>query len=190
MNREERKAFFKTGLKTRAADDGKKYIEGYFVVYNQETELWPGWFEQIAAGALDDSLKNNDIRCLFNHNSDNVMGRVSAGTLELKSDEYGLWGKVEINESDSMAMDVYARVSRGDITGCSFGFYAGHEDEEYYIENDIWHWKVLRADIYEISICSFPAYQQTEIQARKKQQGQRLEMRRNALKIKLEGIKC
>ena len=144
MNKEERKAFFQSGLKTRAQDDGKKYIEGYFVVYNQETELWPGWFEQIAAGALDDSLKDNDIRCLFNHDSNNVMGRVSAGTLELKSDDYGLWGKVEINEADSMAMDVYARVSRGDITGCSFGFFV--EDEEYRIENDVWHWTVLRAN--------------------------------------------
>ena len=65
MNKEERKAFFKAGLKTRAQDDGKKYIEGYFVVYNQETELWPGWFEQIAAGALDDSLKDNDIQNLY-----------------------------------------------------------------------------------------------------------------------------
>lgn len=188
MNKEERKAFFQSGLKTRAQDDGKKYIEGYFVVYNQETELWPGWFEQIAAGALDDSLKDNDIRCLFNHDSNNVMGRVSAGTLELKSDDYGLWGKVEINEADSMAMDVYARVSRGDITGCSFGFFV--EDEEYRIENDVWHWNVLRANCFEVTICPFPAYPQTEIQAREKQKGQRLAMRRKALKTKLEGIKC
>ena len=188
MSKEERRAYFQSGLKIRSEESGKKYIEGYFVVYNQETELWPGWFEQIKAGALDDAVKNNDIRCLFNHNSDNVMGRVSAGTLELKSDDYGLWGKVEINEADSMAMDVYARVSRGDITGCSFGFWP--EDEDYTIENDIWHWSVLRADVSEISVCTFPAYPQTEIQARQKQRNQRLDARRKALKTKLEAIKC
>lgn len=185
---EERKAFFPSALKTRAEDSGKKYIEGYFVVYNQETELWPGWFEQIAAGALDESIRDNDIRCLFNHNSDNVLGRKSARTLELKSDSYGLWARVEINEADSMAMDVYARVSRGDITGCSFGFRV--LDEEYTIENDVWHWIVKRAGADEISVCTFPAYPQTEIQARKKQQGLHLEKRRKVLKEKLEAMKC
>lgn len=188
MPKEERKAFFPSGLAVRAEDDGSKYIEGYFVVYNQETELWPGWFEQIAAGALDDAIRDNDIRCLFNHNSDHVMGRKSAKTLELRSDNYGLWGKVKINENDTMANDVYARVARGDISGCSFGFYPA--DEDYSIENDIWHWTVKRADVFEISICTFPAYPQTEIQARKKQQRQRLDLQRKRIREKLEAIKC
>ena len=67
MEMEKRNAYFEGGLKIRAEDNGEKYIEGYFAVFNQETELWKDWFEQIAPGAFANSLQNNDIRCLFNH---------------------------------------------------------------------------------------------------------------------------
>ena len=190
---EKRNAYFEGGLKIRAEDNGEKYIEGYFAVFNQETELWKDWFEQIAPGAFANSLQNNDIRCLFNHNTDFVMGRMSAGTLELKEDTYGLWGRVKINERDSAAMDVYERVARGDITGCSFGFYPISEEKRI-DDNDAWHWTVKEADTSEVSICPFPAYPQTEIQARSSEQAeqrkQKLERQRKALKEKLEAIVC
>lgn len=190
---EQRNAYFDGRLRARTEENGKKYIEGYFAVFNQETELWPGWYEQIAPGAFANSLRNNDIRCLFNHNSDNVMGRLSAGTLELREDSYGLWGRVEINEKDSMAMDVYERVARGDITGCSFGFMP--KDKSKRIDDDEnWHWTVKEADTSEVSICPFPAYPQTEIQAREKDRQEqkkiKLERQREVLKEKLEAMKC
>lgn len=190
---EQRNAYFDGRLRAKTEANGKKYIEGYFAVFNQETELWPGWYEQIAPGAFANSLRNNDIRCLFNHNSDNVMGRLSAGTLELREDSYGLWGRVEINEKDSMAMDVYERVARGDITGCSFGFMPKDESKRI-DEDENWHWTVKEADTSEVSICPFPAYPQTEIQAREKdrqeQKKMKLERQREVLKEKLEAMKC
>jgi HK97 family phage prohead protease len=190
MNKEMRQAYFKSKLETRAEPDGDKYIEGYWAVYNQETELWPGTFERIAPGAFDNSIKNNDIRCLFNHDSGFVLGRQSAQTLELKSDNYGLWGKVKINEEDSQAVAVYARVQRGDITGCSFGFWP--ISEEYEEMNGEFHWTVKEADTEEVSVCTFPAYPQTEIQARKKDYGssitKKIETRKQALKERLGKI--
>jgi len=162
-----RNSFFPGGFKTRAEPDGGKYIEGYFIVFNQKTELWYNMYEEIDPGALDKSLKDNDIRCLFNHNSDLVLGRTGNKTLELKKDKNGLFGVVRINEDDAEAMDVYARVSRGDINGCSFGFYP--RSEEYEKQDDgTTLWRVLEADTHEVSVCTFPAYPQTEISARQK----------------------
>lgn len=161
-----RHAYFKSQFTTRAEPDGKLYIEGYFAVFAQETELWPGWFEQIAPGAFDNSLTGNDIRCLFNHETGFVLGRAGAGTLALRADRYGLWGSVEVNQADRQAMDVYARVQRGDISGCSFGFDPISESTEQ--RADGFHTTVTEADTIEVSVCTFPAYPQTEVQARKR----------------------
>lgn len=188
--REYRQAYFKSELTTRSEQESEKYIEGYFAVFNQETELWTNYFEKIANGAFDISLKNNDIRCLFNHNSDFVLGRTLSKTLELKVDDKGLWGRVKINENDSQALDVYARVQRGDISGCSFGFYP--ISEEYEEKEDSIHWTVTEADTSEVSIVTFPAYPQTEIQARKKEHEKNmqreLKIKKQRLRKKLEGL--
>lgn len=190
----QRHAYFKSSLKTREAEGGQKVIEGYFAVFNQETELWDGWFEQIAPGAFTKSLNNNDIRCLFNHDSSFVLGRNTSGTLELKEDKTGLWGRDIVNENDRQALDVYARVQRGDITGCSFGFYVPEGGEKIEREDGEYHSTILEADVDEVSICTFPAYPQTEIQARKKDT-EETEKRRAAaekaeLKQRLEALKC
>jgi HK97 family phage prohead protease len=166
MSKEIRQAYFQSSLSTRAEPDSAKYIEGYFAVFNQETELWRGTYEKIAPGAFDNSIKNNDIRCLFNHDSGFVLGRNTSKTLELKADNYGLWGRVKINENDQQALAIYARVERGDISGCSFGFWP--EKESYEEKDGEFHWTVEEANTEEVSICTFPAYPQTEIQARKK----------------------
>lgn len=190
---DERKSFGMAEYKTREEPSGEKYIEGYFAVFNQETALWPGWNEKIAPGAFRNTLRQNDIRCLFNHNHDLVMGRNKSGTLTLKEDDYGLFGIVRINQEDSQAMDIYARVKRGDITGCSFGF--NPTKEEYEIDNDgNMHWTENEVELLEVSICPFPAYPQTEIQARQQQaeatKEQIAKKRRTELRQKLEGMKC
>lgn len=187
-----RYAYFKSDLKVRAEGDNDKYIEGYFAVFNQETDLGSGWYEKIAIGAFDNSIKNNDIRCLFNHDSGFVLGRMASKTLELRVDSYGLWGRVKINPNDSQAIDIYARVERGDITGCSFGFEP--KSENYEEKSDGLHWTVYEADTMEVSICTFPAYPQTEVQARrkdfKKSKTRELEMKKIELRKKLEEFKC
>src|SRR5699024_3167624 len=106
-----REMYFDTDFKVRSADE-EKYLEGYFIRFNEETELWPGAYEEIRPEAVIDSLKDNDIRCLFNHNTGIVLGRTSNGTLELKADSKGLFGKVKINKEDKQAMDILARIER------------------------------------------------------------------------------
>lgn len=169
--------------------NGKKYIEGYFVVFNQETELWPGYFEQIAPGAFD--VEGGDIRCLYNHNWDIVLGRQGAGTLEVKADEKGIWGRAEINENDPQAVAAYARIQRGDIYGCSFGFDVSPDGEtvETMVNGEM-HATITAGNIYEISPCVFPAYEQTEISARcQKAEEQSKKHRKAVLSQKLAALK-
>lgn len=187
---EKRHAYFNSEFKTRE-EDGKKIIAGYFAVFNQETELWPGCYEKIASGAFDNSLKGEDVRCLFNHNYDIVLGRTANNTLTLRTDAHGLWGEVVINEADSEAVNAYERVKRGDITGCSFGFDTVSEEFEIRDNNTVY--TETEVKLYEVSPCTFPAYPQTEIQARqadvKKTKERELTQQKANLRKKLEGIK-
>jgi uncharacterized protein len=152
----------------RAAEqEDKLFLEGYFVRYNEETELYQGVFEEVAPGAFAKSLVKNDIRALFNHDSGMVLGRAGNKTLELRSDEKGLYGKVEINRNDPEAMGVYARIQRGDINACSFGFFPVKEDYETRSDGST-KFIIREADLFEVSAVTFPAYPQTEIAARQK----------------------
>ena len=175
-------------LKTRAEGDTDKFIEGYFIVYNRETELWPGYFEQVAPEALNNTL-GNDIRALINHDTTLVLGRNKANTLDLKSDGHGLFGSVKINPNDIDAMNLYERVSRGDVDQCSFGFNIGNEEDDFREDGTI-HTILKEIDLWEVSIVTFPAYEETGVQARKKnfeqQREKQLDVRKKKLKERLK----
>ena len=167
MSREMRQTrSLRTDLRTR--DDGNApVIEGYFAVFNRETELWPGAFEEIAPGAFDNTL-SNDIRALINHETRLVLGRTKAGTLELRADNYGLWGRIKINPNDTDAMNLYERVKRGDVDQCSFGFNIVSEETEWRDDGTV-KWRITEVDLHEVSVVTFPAYEDTGVSARQKQ---------------------
>lgn len=185
-----REMYFRTDFHTRQEND-ERFIEGYFIRFNEETELWDGVFEEVAPEAVDDSLKNNDIRCLFNHDTNIVLGRTGNGTLELRKDEKGLFGRVKINPNDKQALDIYARIERGDINACSFGFNIINEEIQNRDDGTV-KFILRKIDLHEVSPVTFPAYPTTSIEARKKdleQHKQRLlEARKNKLKERLRGI--
>lgn len=150
-------------FKTRE-DGEEKRIEGYFAVFNSYYEIMPGMSESIAPGAFSDTL-GGDIRALIDHETMYVLGRNKAGTLELREDSHGLWGSILLNPNDQDAMNLYARVQRGDVDQCSFGFDILEESEVH--ENGNVHWTIEKVKLYEVSCCTFPAYAETSIQARK-----------------------
>lgn len=152
-------------FQTREAD-GERRIEGYFSVFGGTYELWPGATESIDPHAFDEAL-GDDIRVLVDHDTRLVLGRTSAGTAELRVDDHGLWGSVLINPEDTDAMNAYARNKRGDVTQASFGFDILEEDTEYRQDGSV-HWTVKKVKLYEVSLCTFPAYQETELQARRR----------------------
>ena len=166
---EKRRMAFTSELKTRAVEENNEaFIEGYFVVYSSETELWEGAFEEIQAGALDESIANNNIVALDNHDTRIVLGSTDSRTVELKSDEKGLWARIKIDLEDPNAKSAYQKVKNGLVRGCSFGFNPLEETIENREDGSV-KWIVTKAEILEISTTVFPAYADTSVEARHKQ---------------------
>lgn len=152
-----------TEFKTR--DDGEApAIEGYFAVFNSNYEIAPGMSESIAPGAFASSM-SNDVRALTNHDTTLVLGRTKAGTLEIREDDKGLWGRIDINPNDADAVNLYERVKRGDVDQCSFGFDIRSEETEIHDDGSV-HWTLTDIELFEVSCCTFPAYESTSISAR------------------------
>ena len=177
-----------TEFKTR--EDGEApAIEGYFAVFNSNYEIAPGMSESVAPGAFTSSLAN-DVRALTNHDTTLVLGRTKAHTLELREDSHGLWGHIDINPNDADAMNLYERVRRGDVDQCSFGFDIRSEDTDIREDGSV-HWTIRDVELYEVSCCTFPAYEQTSISARTQQrdeiQKREIDAWRLGMRKKLKG---
>ena len=155
-----------TRFETREENDAP-HIAGYFAVFGSNYEIAPQLSESIAPGAFSNSL-GGDVRALTNHDTTLVLGRTAAGTLELREDEHGLWGDIRINPNDSDAMNTYARVARGDVSQCSIGFEIIREETETRADGSV-HWTIQEVNLYEVSVCTFPAYTETNVQARSQQ---------------------
>ena len=171
-----------TQFETR--EDGEKlFIEGYFAIFNSNYEIAPGMSESIAPGAFDNTL-SGDIRALINHDTTLVLGRTKARTLELRTDAHGLWGKIEINPKDLDAMNLYERVKRGDVDQCSFGFDILSEETDFRDDGSV-HWTITEVELFEVSPCTFPAYEETNISARAKERDDLLKRKNEAWKEKV-----
>lgn len=165
-------------------------IEGYFAVFNSNYEMGFDMSESIAPGAFTNSI-SGDIRALINHDTTLVLGRTTAHTLEVRQDERGLWGKISINPKDTDAMNLYERVKRGDVTQCSFGFEIVSEETDFRDDGSI-HWTITEARVYEVSVCTFPAYEDTGVKARAELKEELIQRKNEAWKAqmlkKLKGV--
>lgn len=163
-------------MQTRTADarfetreeGGARRIEGYFAVFGSVYDMGDGIRETIDPHAFDRTLEG-DVRALCNHDARLVLGRTGANTLRLRVDGRGLWGEIDVNERDTDAMNLYARVARGDVSQCSFGFDILHEDAQVQPDGGVLF--ILReVKLYEVSCVTFPAYRETEIEAREERE--------------------
>lgn len=150
----------------RTRDDGDDLIiEGYFAVFDSPYVLWDGATEIVKPGAFAGCL-SGDIRALIDHDTRLVLGRTKAGTLTLREDARGLYGTIKINRDDADAMSLYARVQRGDVDQCSFGF---DIEEETFVDlgGGQCRWEINKVNpLYEVSVVTYPAYEETAVKAR------------------------
>ena len=145
-------------------EDGKKLIRGHAAVFNSETDL--GWFrERIAPGAFSEPIGKDDVRALFNHDENFILGRNKAGTLTMREDEQGLY--VEIDPPDTqVARDLVTSIERGDISQMSFGFQTIKDSWETE-ENAAKDLRTLeKVKLWDVSPVTFPAYQETDVAVR------------------------
>ena len=145
-------------------ENGEMIIEGYAALYNSETDL--GVFrESISPGAFDDVL-NDDVRALINHDPSLILGRSSAGTLELSTDEFGLKYRVKLGEQQ-YAKDLYSSIKRGDISQSSFAFTI--KDQSW--SEDRSTRKVEKvAKLLDVSPVTYPAYKSATVAARNEEE--------------------
>lgn len=169
----------------------EKIISGYFIVFNSETELYEGCFEEIAPESFD-NVDLSDVRALIDHETSKVLGRTKPGTLTLSVDAKGVYGEIKVNENDTEAMNLYSRVQRGDVDQCSFGFNILDEAMETR-DDGSYKFTIKAIELFEVSVVTFPAYADTAVEARSKQI-EKMEKReflakKSKLEEKLNGIK-
>lgn len=151
----------------RTREEGDDLIvEGYFIVFNQPYESWYGVEEYVDPHAIDESTDTSDVRALTDHLSHLVLGRSTVGTLTWTIDDVGLFATIQINRRDLDAVNLHARVQRGDVDQASFGF--DEDDVEYVDMPDGRVQRYIRhiSKLWEVSVCTFPAYEQTSVSAR------------------------
>lgn len=118
---------FKADFEIRQNDEGNvDKIIGYAAVTDSEAPEVMGFIERIEPGAFENAIGKSDVRALFNHDSNYILGRKSAGTLTLIEDENGLFYEID-PPNTSYANDLLESLSRGDIDESSFGFTVKNE---------------------------------------------------------------
>lgn len=169
----------------------EKIISGYFIVFNSETELYEGCFEEIAPESFD-NVDLSDVRALIDHETSKVLGRTKPGTLTLSVDTKGVYGEIKVNENDTEAMNLYSRVQRGDVDQCSFGFNILDEAMETR-DDGSYKFTIKAIELFEVSVVTFPAYADTAVEARSKQienmEKRELLAKKSKLEEKLNGLK-
>ena len=147
-------------------DGDQPSLEGYASVFNQEAEIYGLWREAVAPGTFKKTVQESDIRALWNHNTDLVLGRNKAKTLQLSEDKHGL--KVTITPPDTQAgRDAVTSIKRGDVSQMSIAFDVVKQEWLYPQDRKELPLRTIReARLYEVSPVTFPAFEGTSISAR------------------------
>jgi HK97 family phage prohead protease len=179
--------------------DGEKderSIRGYAAVFDAMSQPLFGFREIIRKGAFKKTIKDGDIRALWNHDPNYVLGRKSARTLRLEEDDKGLLSRI-FPPDTQWARDLMTSIERGDVSQMSFGFRTVKD-----------HWlppgddglpirELLSCQLFDVSPVTYPAYPQTEVHVRalmdavlwKMQQGSIGKEEREAIALALENVR-
>lgn len=150
---------------TREADSAM-VLTGYAAVFDKPTMIGNYFREVIRPGAFTNAIQNDDVRALWNHDSNIVLGRTKSGTLQMTQDETGLRVSITLPDSNE-GRDKYASVARGDVDGMSFGFRVPAGGERWSFDADGIELRELTTlSVFDVSPVAYPAYQETEIEAR------------------------
>lgn len=163
-----------SGLKIEVRDGqgDEMALVGYAARFNTRSRNLGGFVEQIAPGAFTQSLKENaDVKCTFNHDPNQVLGRTKSGTCTVEQDEQGLKFRCQLDSTNTLHRNIYASVKRGDIDECSFAFTVDKDGQTWADEeNGNEDWFAVRTltnvQLVDVSAVTYPAYFGTSVDAR------------------------
>ncbi len=154
-------------LRAEARDDGALVLAGYAALYDTETVIGGMFREAIAPGAFAEAVGRDDVRALFNHDPNVVLGRTAAGTLRLWADDLGLRYEVLLDALNPDHVRMHRMVARGDVTQSSFGFEVVAQEWRDTGKAGTLPLRVIRsAKLYDVSPVTYPAYAQTTVTSR------------------------
>jgi len=148
-------------VELRAEGDESTKIVGHAAVFDKPADIY-GFEEVIRKGAFADAIKQDDVRALWNHNPDYVLGRTKSGTLRLQEDDIGL--AIENDPPETQwAKDLMISMERGDVDQMSFGFVVEEERWSKRGEEPDLR-EIIKARLFDVSPVTFPAYEETDVQ--------------------------
>lgn len=167
MKDKELRSFALNEFRVDSAEGVQPKMYGHAAMFDSLSGDLGGFREMIAPGAFAKSLESADIRALFNHDSNIVLGRNKAGTLRLKEDKNGL--AIEIDPPDTQAArDLMVSIKRGDVDQMSFGFRTITDKWEK--RDGEWLRTLKEVELFDVSPVTYPAYAATDIAVRSMQE--------------------
>lgn len=163
--KQEKRYFQIESVRASQSDSGNKMISGYAAVFEKFSQVIFNFKEKISKGAFVESILNGDIRALWSHNTDQVLGRTTSKTLRLREDDHGLFFELDLPDTQ-MGNDAYTLIKRGDVSGMSFGFTVEKESWEQGKDGQPHVRTLEKVNLFEVSPTAFPAYEATSVQAR------------------------
>ena len=188
-------------INTKVTDSDKKIIEGYGLLFNKPSHPLSSngirFIETISKEAVKDINFEDDIRLLLNHDSSQVLARTKAGNLKIEVDDIGVKFRAELNNT-SFANDTYENLKVGNVNQTSFAFElpdSGGDSVRFNKEESIYERTIKKfKKISEISVVSFPAYEDTSVYVRSieeanKEAEQIKELHKRKLQLELDLMK-
>lgn len=162
-----------------------KTLHGYAAIFNSEADLG-GFVEVIRNGAFRKSLEGaSNIRALYHHQGDALLGTTRGGTLKLKEDAHGLAFELALPDT-THGRDLAVLVDRGDVSGCSFGFRVADGGDRWEQRGSSLVRELLNVDLHEVTLTHDPAYADTSVALRSKPSLWNLDPDRMARRMWLE----
>lgn len=166
------------------------YAARYYVAGDAGTQyvLWSGCVERLQKGAFKSAMdRPDDVRCLFNHDPNGILGRTTAGTCKLTADDKGLYFEAELPDSP-VGQTVAEAIRRKDVTGCSFSFdvlSATWTEDASDPNSTIWYRDITDVKLYDVGPVTFPAYEATDVDCARSSLAKFQEQRKVPQSVKL-----
>lgn len=159
-----------SSVEIRAAADGEPaHIVGHAAVYNRWSVDLGGFKERVLPGAFLKSIGVSDVRGLFNHDPNYILGRTKSGTMSLSDEAKGLHFDIAPPDTQTIRDLVIAPIERGDVDQCSFSFNVrdnGDVWREPKTQGGLWERDLTDLELFDVSPVTFPAYPQTDVAVR------------------------